>query len=98
MYAVLQTLTSSECTNPRSVHFIGGRNLLVGGSTQLVLWDILTHTGKCNVIGSSLFFSPDVDFQFHGTILPQTKSNQSTPILLAHLSPSLRSLTQKVPG
>ncbi|KXN88800.1 WD repeat-containing protein 75 [Leucoagaricus sp. SymC.cos] len=44
VYAVLQTLASSECMAPRSVEFIGGRNLLVVGKTRLVLWDILTHT------------------------------------------------------
>ncbi|KAF5352400.1 hypothetical protein D9756_005945 [Leucocoprinus leucothites] len=44
VYAVIQTLTSAECTNPQNAQFIGGRSLLVTGRTQLVLWDILTHT------------------------------------------------------
>ncbi|KAF9454138.1 WD40 repeat-like protein [Macrolepiota fuliginosa MF-IS2] len=44
LYAVLQSLTSSECTSPYSVYFIGGRHLVVGGGTQIVLWDILMHT------------------------------------------------------
>jgi NET1-associated nuclear protein 1 (U3 small nucleolar RNA-associated protein 17) len=46
VYAVLQTLTSSECPSLKTVQFIGPRNLLVAGRTQLVLWDILAHAGE----------------------------------------------------
>jgi len=48
IYVVLQTVMSPECTDPRAVHFVGagGRNMLVSGESELVLWDIIEQNGE----------------------------------------------------
>lgn len=55
VYALLQVLTSSECTNPQSVYFIGGSNLLVQGGTKIVLWNILAHSSESLPLERSSF-------------------------------------------
>jgi len=56
-----QTLTSPDCLNIQSTHFVGpnGRYLLTVGAKSLVVWDIILGSGKSCICTLNVSMAPN---------------------------------------
>lgn len=108
--ALLQALTTPECQSISSAHFVGcdGRYLVAVGTLDVVLWDLVTQTGKVFLfhLGSSplLIATPFFAVQWHyrspspiEAVIPHPKTEtfallQSTPFTIADTTSNTRIL------
>lgn len=105
--ALLQALTTLECQSISSAHFVGcdGRYLVAVGTLDVVLWDLVTQTGKhMFYLGSNMLLIAFCTVQWHyrspspiEAVIPHPKTEtfallQSTPSTTADANSNTRIL------